>query len=84
MNDTLSFVKRELLDIFHEHAEIEGLDVSGNDISDIVFTSATELEFWVKTPLEEAAIKEMSASQVCKSNIGSGRTAQFVARWKNA
>ena len=64
LTDTLSFVKRELLDIFHEHAEIEGLDVSGNDITDIVFTSATELEFWVKTPLEEAAIKEMSASQV--------------------
>ena len=61
LTDTLSFVKRELLDIFHEHAEIEGLDVSGNDITDI---SATELEFWVKTPLEEAAIKEMSASQV--------------------
>ena len=64
LTDTLSFVKRELLDIFHEHVEIEGLDVSGNDITDIVFTSATELEFWVKTPLEEAAIKEMSASQV--------------------
>ena len=64
LTDTLAFVKRELLDIFHEHAEIEGLDVSGNDITDIVFTSATELEFWVKTPLEEAAIKEMSASQV--------------------
>ena len=29
-----------------------------------MFTSATELEFWVKTPLEKAAIKEMSASQV--------------------
>ena len=64
LTDTLAFVKRELLDLFHEHAEIEGLDVSGNDITDIVFTSATELEFWVKTPLEEAAIKEMSASQV--------------------
>lgn len=64
LSDTLSFVKRELLDLFHEHAEIEGLDVSGNNITDILFTSATELEFWVKTPLEEAAIKEMSASQV--------------------
>ncbi len=42
----------------------EGKRVSGTDISDISFTSATELEFWVKTPLEEAAIKEMSASQV--------------------
>ena len=64
LTDTLSFVKRELLALFHEHPMIDGLDVSGSDITDIVFTSATELEFWVKTPLEEAAIKEMSASQV--------------------
>ena len=34
------------------------------DVKDIVFTSATELEFWVKTPLSEADIPEMSASQV--------------------
>ena len=36
LTDTLAFVKRELLDLFHEHAEIEGLDVSGNDITDIL------------------------------------------------
>ena len=64
LTDTLTFVKKELLDLFHKQPEIDGLEVSGNDITDIVFTSATELEFWVKTPLEEAAIKEMSASQV--------------------
>ena len=64
LTDTLSFVKRELLDLFRKQPEIDGLDVNGSDITDIVFTSATELEFWVKTPLEEAAIKEMSASQV--------------------
>ncbi|MCR5834392.1 MAG: glutamine synthetase [Selenomonadaceae bacterium] len=64
LTDTLSFVKRELLDLFHGHPNIDGLEVSGGDISDICFTSATELEFWVKTPLEEAAIEEMSASQV--------------------
>ncbi|MBR1646539.1 MAG: glutamine synthetase [Selenomonadaceae bacterium] len=64
LTDTLTFVKRELLDLFRKQPEIDGLDVNGSDITDIVFTSATELEFWVKTPLEEAAIKEMSASQV--------------------
>lgn len=64
LTDTLTFVKKELLDLFHKQPEIDGLEVSGSDITDIVFTSATELEFWVKTPLEEAAIKEMSASQV--------------------
>ncbi|MBR2519142.1 MAG: glutamine synthetase [Selenomonadaceae bacterium] len=64
LTDTLTFVKKELLDLFHKQNEVDGLDVNGSDITDIVFTSATELEFWVKTPLEEAAIKEMSASQV--------------------
>ena len=64
LTDTLSFVKRELLDLFHARPNIDSLEVSGVDITDINFTSATELEFWVKTPLEEAAIEEMSASQI--------------------
>ncbi len=64
LTDTLSFVKRELLDLFKNNPNIDGLEVNGGEISDILFTSATELEFWVKTPLEEAAIEEMSASQV--------------------
>ena len=64
LTDTLINVKRELVDLFHHYPEIDGLDVSGKEITDITFTSATELEFWVKTPLEEAAIEEMTASQV--------------------
>ena len=62
--DTLIHVKKELVDLFHRNPRISGLEVSGKDITDITFTSATELEFWVKTPLEEAAIEEMTASQV--------------------
>ena len=64
LTDTLTFVKKELLELFHNHPDIAGLDINGSEITDISFTSATELEFWVKTPLEEAAIEEMSASQV--------------------
>ena len=64
LTDTLTYVKKELLDLFHNQPDIAGLDINGNDVTDISFTSATELEFWVKTPLEEAAIEEMSASQV--------------------
>ena len=62
--DTLINVKKELVDLFHHYPKISGLEVSGKDVTDISFTSATELEFWVKTPLEEAAIEEMTASQV--------------------
>lgn len=63
--DTLAFVKKEMLDMFHAHPSISGLEsLNGEDVVDIQFTSATELEFWVKTPLDEASIEEMSASQV--------------------
>ena len=62
--DTLSYVKKELIRLFHDHPKISGLDLNGAEVADIQFTSATELEFWVKTPLEEAEIEEMSASQV--------------------
>jgi len=62
--DTLLHVKKELVDLFHHYPRISGLEVSGKEVTDIAFTSATELEFWVKTPLEEAAIEEMTASQV--------------------
>ncbi|MCR5439494.1 MAG: glutamine synthetase [Selenomonas sp.] len=63
--DSMEFVKKELLKLFQENPKMSGLEsIDGNDVVDISFTSATELEFWVKTPLEEAAIEEMSASQV--------------------
>ena len=64
LTDTLINVKKELVDLLHLHHEIDGLEVNGRDVIDISFTSATELEFWVKTPLEEAIVEEMSASQV--------------------
>ncbi len=65
LTDTLSYVKKNLLDIFHSKGTIAGLEsMKGEDVEDILFTSATELEFWVKTPLENTAIEEMSASQV--------------------
>ncbi|MFA6851328.1 MAG: glutamine synthetase [Selenomonadaceae bacterium] len=65
LSDTLSYVKKELLALFKQNPVVSGLEhISGNDVEDIQFTSATELEFWVKTPLGEADITEMSASQV--------------------
>ena len=64
--DTLAYVKRELLAFFRANPDISGApSLNGKNIEDIVFTSATELEFWVKTPLDDnASIEEMSASQV--------------------
>ncbi|MBB5335394.1 glutamine synthetase [Pectinatus brassicae] len=65
LTDTLSFVKEKLMALFAKNDTISGLEhIKGSDVEDVLFTSATELEFWVKTPLAEADIPEMSASQV--------------------
>ncbi|MGK0468810.1 glutamine synthetase, partial [Clostridium sp.] len=55
-------------------------DFEYEDIDEIVLTSATELEFWVKTPNDRAHIEELSTSQVLKEQYwsrlkGSVRTA---------
>jgi len=79
--ETLVHVKKELLELFKKHPKVSGLEhIDGADVADILFTSATELEFWVKTPLVEAEIAEMSASQVMQEQYwqrtrGSVRTA---------
>jgi glutamine synthetase len=53
---------------------------SADDIEDIVLTSATELEFWVKTPEEIADVEKLSTSQGLKEQywkrtVGPVRTA---------
>ena len=63
--NTLEYVRDGLLKIFHENDHISGLEhIKGSEVEKVVLTSATELEFWVKTPLSEADIPEMTASQV--------------------
>lgn len=62
---SLDYVKAELLALFKKHPKIAGLNhVDGNEIEDLIFTSATELEFWVKTPADKAQVEELSTSQV--------------------
>ena len=62
--DTLEYVRKNMLQLLRDNPKISGLDIDGSQVEDISFTSATELEFWVKTPLDEASIEEMEASQV--------------------
>ena len=61
---SMEYVTQELKALFAAHKQIPGLKISGDDIDDIVFTAATELEFWVKTPASTAELQELSASQV--------------------
>ena len=57
------YVKTELLNLIKEHGLPGMPHVKADDIVDIIFTSATELEFWVKTPARTVTKKELSVSQ---------------------
>ena len=45
-----------------EYLDIDDVD----EIDDIVITSATELEFWVKTPDDDADREQLSTAQMLK------------------
>ena len=57
------YVKAELLNLIKEHGLPGMPHVKSDDVVDIIFTSATELEFWVKTPARTVTKKELSVSQ---------------------
>lgn len=78
LHDTLDYVEKELLGLFKKHPHVAGLEhISGEDIEKIIFTCATELEFWVKSPREDAPIEALSSSQMmqeqywqrCRGNV---------------
>ncbi len=79
--DSLSYIKSELISLFKKYPKVAGLDhINGEEIEDIIFTSGTELEFWVKTPVEKAEVAELSTSQTMQEQYwqrtrGSVRTA---------
>lgn len=79
--ESLKYIKTELISLLKKYPTIAGLEhINGADVEDIIFTSGTELEFWVKTPLNEAEVQELSASQIMQEQYwqrtrGSVRTA---------
>lgn len=67
LKNSLEYVRQELLQLLKENNKIDGLaHINGTEVEDIVFTCATELEFWVKTPAEDAPLEQLTASQVLK------------------
>lgn len=65
LKNTLGYVEKEILDLFAKHPKIAGLEhVEPSQIERLVFTCATELEFWVKSPREDAPIEALSSSQM--------------------
>ena len=81
LHSAINTFKSTLLDIFKNKPEtLKPFKITYDNIDEIVITSATELEFWVKTPNEQAHIEELSTSQVLQEQYwtrtkGSVRTA---------
>ena len=58
------YTKKGIKEIFEKHEKLaEKYGFKANDIEEVILTTATELEFWVKTPNKEADVEALSASQ---------------------
>ena len=82
LRKTIDAFKKELRELLKNNPYIfEYLEIdSADEIEDIVLTSATELEFWVKTPDDKADREQLSTSQILKEQywkrtVGPVRTA---------
>lgn len=64
LRSAIETFKGNLWNIFDNHPEVlSDYNISKDDIEEIIVTSATELEFWVKTPNDVAEIEQLSTSQ---------------------
>ena len=68
LKESVAVFEKELMELLHKHPYVfKNLGVDKvKDISHIELTSATELEFWVKTPDEEADRDQLSTAQILK------------------
>ena len=69
LRDSIENFKTKLMELLREHPYvfeyIAGAE-SEDDIEEIIITSATELEFWVRTPDDQADREHLSTSQELK------------------
>ncbi|SHI03008.1 glutamine synthetase [Clostridium grantii] len=74
---SIDFVEKNLFEMFKEKPDLLApYGITVDDIEQVAATAATELEFWVKTPEENAQVDELSTSQVLQE--------QYWARTKGA
>ncbi len=69
LSDALQYFKKELIRELKAHpyvfAYIDGIETA-DEIEDLIITSATELEFWVKTPDDKGDREQLFTAQVLK------------------
>lgn len=68
LRDAIYNFKEDLIQLLRENPYVfEHIDIdSVDDIEEIVITAATELEFWVKTPDDDADREQLSTAQMLK------------------
>ncbi len=68
LRDAIRNFKQDLLDLLREHPYVfEHMDLeSVDEIDEIVITAATELEFWVRSPEDDADREQLSTAQMLK------------------
>ncbi len=65
LKNSIDTFRSKLFSLLKKYPEtLNDLNIKFDDIEDLLLTSATELEFWVKTPNDKALIEELSTSQV--------------------
>lgn len=65
LKQTLSYMEKEILALLRNYPHMPGLEqVDVAEIDHLLFTTATELEFWVKSPREKSPIEALSSSQL--------------------
>ncbi len=65
LQSAVSHFKKEIMSLLYDYPEVTAqLQISADEVEDVILTSATELEFWVKTPEEEANVDELRSSQI--------------------
>ena len=78
---TLEYVGNEIKALLKKTGKIPGLEhLKPSEIDEVLFTVGTELEFWVKSPAEDAHVDQLASTQVMQENYwqrtrGQARTA---------
>lgn len=69
LRDAMEYLKGEIIETLKQHPYVfeylDGIE-SADEIEEILLTSATELEFWVKTPDDKGDREQLFTSQVLK------------------
>ncbi|KAF0091384.1 MAG: glutamine synthetase [Fusobacteria bacterium] len=81
LKQVMNYLKQEIMTLLDNENMLCDLKIKKTDVEDIILTSATELEFWVRTPENnDVKVKDLSTSQVMqeqywKRTKGTVRTA---------